>query len=172
MKKRVQEFLHHILALKTLKRQGWIEHGVSLAKVESVADHTFGTCLLALFFAKELDCDILNILQLALIHDLAESIVGDITPKDGISHQEKISREYEAMVRLNGLVPMDILTLWEDYELEKTLEARVIKNIDKLEMILQALVYEGENEGRNFDDFWNFEFSNEYFKKFKSLRGI
>jgi putative hydrolase of HD superfamily len=70
--------------LKTLRRAGWLRIG--LTDGESVADHSFGTALLALLLATDLDVDRDRVIKLALVHDLAESDpeVGDITPYCGI----------------------------------------------------------------------------------------
>ncbi|KAF5894907.1 HD domain-containing protein 2 [Clarias magur] len=89
-------------------------------------------------------------MKLALVHDLAESIVGDIAPADNVSKAEKHQREKEAMVRITGLLAEDLrkelYQLWEEYENQSSNEARVVKELDQLEMILQAHEYE-ELEG-------------------------
>src|SRR5689334_14865724 len=97
-------FLEHAMRLKSTARAGWKRCGVD--RCESVADHTFGVALLALLApdpndakgssdsgepprrrAGELNRD--HCLALALVHDLAESIVGDITPHDGVDPADK-----------------------------------------------------------------------------------
>ncbi|XP_044281308.1 5'-deoxynucleotidase HDDC2 isoform X6 [Varanus komodoensis] len=85
-------------------------------------------------------------IRLALVHDMAECIVGDIAPADTVSKEEKHRREEEAMKHLTELLSEDlkkeIYELWEEYEHQSSAEARFVKELDQCEMILQALEYE------------------------------
>lgn len=72
------------------KRTGWLKAGVP--RVESVADHSYRAALLALVLP-ESGVDRVRCMKMALVHDLAESIVGDITPSCGVSTDEKHRRE-------------------------------------------------------------------------------
>ncbi|MBN3276679.1 HDDC2 protein, partial [Polyodon spathula] len=85
-------------------------------------------------------------IKLALVHDMAECIVGDISPADNISKSEKHRREEEAMKHLTGLLSEDvqkeIYELWEEYECQSSPEAKLVKELDQFEMILQAYEYE------------------------------
>ncbi|MFL5542881.1 MAG: HD domain-containing protein [Longimicrobiaceae bacterium] len=93
-------FFHLAGRLKDTPRAGWALRGVE--RPESVADHSWRTALLALVLARRADppLDRERAVALALAHDLAEALVGDITPYDGISADEKRRREREAMARL------------------------------------------------------------------------
>jgi len=101
-------------------------------------------------------------IQMALVHDLAEATVGDITPYCGVSDQDKHQMELDAMTKLTtgllgtALGAERILSLWKEYEQGVTEEAKLVKDMDKLEMILQALEYEedGENK-RSLDGFFD-----------------
>ncbi|KAL0164952.1 hypothetical protein M9458_040705, partial [Cirrhinus mrigala] len=90
-------------------------------------------------------------MKLALVHDLAECIVGDIAPADNVSKAEKHRREKEAMVHITGLLDdglrKEIYSLWEEYETQSSPEAKLVKELDQLEMIIQAHEYE-ELEGK------------------------
>ncbi|XP_048063466.1 HD domain-containing protein 2 isoform X2 [Megalobrama amblycephala] len=90
-------------------------------------------------------------MKLALVHDLAECIVGDIAPADNVSKAEKHRREKEAMVHITGLLDdglrKEIYSLWEEYENQSSPEAKLVKELDQLEMIIQAHEYE-ELEGK------------------------
>src|SRR5437868_14974074 len=98
-------FLEQVSKLKTTPRAGWQRCGVE--PCESVADHTFGVALLALLLPDaehsgeparpRAGLDREHCIALALVHDLAESIVGDITPHDGVDPAEKRRREEQAM---------------------------------------------------------------------------
>ncbi|MET0400546.1 MAG: HD domain-containing protein [Longimicrobiaceae bacterium] len=140
--------------LKETSRAGWLLQGIR--DPESVADHTFRVCLLALVLAKDVDgpIDVERCLTMALIHDLAESIVGDITPHDGIPVEEKNRREGGAMKRLSDLIDNgEILSIWEEYQAGATPEARFVKELDKLETVLQAAEYE-EAHQLDLQEFW------------------
>lgn len=125
------------LALKELDRAGWRQRG--LAEVESVAAHSWGMAWLALALAPpELDRG--RLLALCALHDLAEVLVGDITPGDGVDPQSKIDRERSAAARILATRP-DLWGLWEDYEKDRSDEAHFVHQLDKLDMALQALRY-------------------------------
>ncbi|XP_049850757.1 5'-deoxynucleotidase HDDC2-like [Schistocerca gregaria] len=98
---------------------------------------------------------------MALVHDMAEAIVGDITPDDDICEQEKRELELEAMQTFclshflgeQSHAAKEFLELWQEYEEDSTVEARLVKQVDKLEMALQAYVYE-RDQSANLDDFF------------------
>jgi putative hydrolase of HD superfamily len=136
-------FYARAAALKLVDRAGWARCGVS--PCESVADHTFGVALLALLLPKiadsQLDRD--RCIALALVHDLAESVVGDITPHDGVEAAEKHAREERAMRELADTLGDDqILQLWLEFEDAQTPEAQFVRDLDVVEMALQAKAYE------------------------------
>lgn len=151
-------FLRQVLRLKDTARSGWAVAGVESA--ESVAEHTYGVALLALCLASSIDpcLDVAKCLRLALTHDLAEVIVGDITPYDGVEADEKRRREEEAMRQIAGLAGDDsLLALWREYDAAESAEARFVKELDKLETVLQAAEYEGRGDAAPgaLDEFWH-----------------
>ncbi len=137
--------------LKQLYRQGWLARGIPAERCESVAEHTFGVAVTGMLLADahfpELDSH--KILRMALIHDFGEVYAGDIIPGDAISPEEKHQREKEAVTRIfKGLPNGEVyLALWEEFETGATAEASFVRQIDKLEMALQASVYEHQNLG-------------------------
>ncbi len=142
--------------LKQLYRQGWLRRGVGPEHAESVADHTFATALLAILLADHLrpELDAARVLRLALLHDLGEAHAGDLTPGDGVPPTDKHRLERESVRRILGKLPGGDrhLALWEEYEQGHTPEARFVRQIDRLEMALQALVYETQGHG-DLDEF-------------------
>ncbi|QRV88824.1 HD domain-containing protein [Ceratobasidium sp. AG-Ba] len=92
--------------------------------------------------------DIAKCVMMSVVHDLAEAVVGDIAPWEGISKAEKTLREKEGMrVMLSDMLhdspaAKRIEALWEEYEGQITPEARFVKDLDRLEMALQASEYE------------------------------
>ena len=91
-------------------------------------------------------------IKMALVHDLAEVIVGDITPDDNEPEAEKHRREARAMneicqINANGTSDsalQEILELWQEYDRGETPDAKFVKDLDKLEMLLTANEYEQE----------------------------
>ncbi len=150
------DFLGVARGLKTTPRTGWVRRGVH--GVESVADHSWRVALMALVGAEGVPgLDANRAVQIALVHDLAESIVGDIAPGDGVPAEEKHRREASAMERLEGILGggtgARVRALWDEYEAGKSPEARFVKDLDKLEMILQAKEYE-EEQGTDLSEFF------------------
>ena len=140
--------LHH---LKQLYRQGWLRAGLSREACESVAEHSFHVALLCLFLADSHfpQADATKLVRMALLHDVGEARAGDITPHDGVSREEKLRREREAVEHLFARLPRgpDYLALWEEYEQGTSFEARLVRQVDRLEMGLQATVYELQGAG-------------------------
>nr|CAD7261270.1 unnamed protein product [Timema shepardi]CAD7571781.1 unnamed protein product [Timema californicum] len=86
---------------------------------------------------------------MALVHDLAECIVGDITPFCGVVQSEKHRRETEAMKHIAGLAGNageELFDLYKEYESQVTPEAKVVKELDRFDMVLQAFEYEKEQQ--------------------------
>jgi len=147
------EFNH----LKDVYRKGWLRRGLSLERCESVADHILGVAMLA-WWACDQFYPALNsekALRLALVHDLGETYVGDLIPADSVDAQEKHSRERDAVRIVLGKLAkgQDYLALWEEYEAGQSGEAWLVRQLDRLEMAFQALVYEREGLG-NLDEFF------------------
>ena len=94
--------------------------------------------------------DRIKCMKMALIHDLAEAIVGDITPYCGIDKEEKKRREHKAIIEISSLVPNlsgdDILKLFNEYESQESPEALWVKDCDRYDMIQQAFEYEKRDE--------------------------
>jgi len=145
---RAINFLTLTRSLKTIKRTGWVMRGVH--HPESIADHMYRMSLMAMiasFSNGALDTN--KCIKLALIHDLAEAKVGDITPHCGVSDDDKYNLELSTMEEIRSMLGStmggdEIIALWKEYEEGCTEEAKLLKDLDKIEMILQAQEYEAE----------------------------
>lgn len=151
------DFLLTIGALKTNKRTGWVRSGVALP--ESIADHMYRMAVAALLI-HDAGVDSAKACRIALAHDIAEAIVGDITPHDGVPKDVKSRMERDAMERLRGLLGDNpagqlLYDSWAEYEAGLSPEAKVVKDIDKLEMILQAFEYERDQAPLQLSDFYD-----------------
>ena len=133
MRDRLQEWL----GLKDLPRTGWVRSGVQ--EPESVAAHSWGMAVLALHFAPK-NLDLAKVLAMCIIHDLPEVRVGDLTPHDDITNKAEL--EAGAM---SELAP-EWLGLFHEYESGLSEEAKFVKQIDKLDMGLQASIYQSRQE--------------------------
>ena len=150
----ILEFYAQVARLKNLKRAGWRRCGVE--PCESVAEHTFGVSALALALTKSAGVNRDKCLALAVVHDLAEAIVGDITPNDGIDPAEKSRRESEAIARFaQTLGDESLVALWKEFESAATPEAKLVRDLDVIEMALQAREYQrlGRLSASDADEF-------------------
>lgn len=152
----VIDFLTVARGLKTTPRTGWVREAAS-PNVESVADHSWRIALMAMVASSTTALDASRCIKMALVHDLAEATVGDITPHCGVSDEDKRAMELAAMTELTrklsgsdctNAVGLEILDLWKEYEEGTTEEAKLVKDMDKLEMILQAQEYEQDGENK------------------------
>lgn len=161
--------------LKTTPRMGWVLRGVPEA--ESVAEHSYGVAFVALVLAEaalasgESDgFDRGKLLSMALLHDLAESVIGDLPlpAQRFFPAGVKGTAERAALVELLAGLPDSrrLLDIWAEYEEGSGPEARVVHDADRLDMLLQALVYMERTGNRALAEFWDspaahapFEFS-------------
>lgn len=134
------EFIRTVGNLKSLKRTGWVDYRIKNS--ESVADHSFRVSVMALTLAPKAGLDAGKCLQLGIVHDLAESVVGDKTPLQ-ITKEEKRVLEEKAIREFQ--LPQ-IIDLWLEYEDEASPEAEFVNQIDKLETFIQLIDYEKENK--------------------------
>ena len=152
---RVVQFLHLATNLKTTPRTGWVKRNVK--DPESIADHMYRMSLMALLMEGNSDgYDVDRCIKLAIVHDLAECIAGDITPVCGVSDGEKYRMESEAMDTITSMLgdnvaSRNIRALWDEYERGETKEAKLVKDFDKVEMIVQAGEYERDQGDRGVE---------------------
>jgi putative hydrolase of HD superfamily len=147
---------YEINQLKHLYRQGWLQRGIPKSLCESVAEHSFSTALLALLLMDQISpvLDRQQVLLMALIHDLGEIYAGDFTPQDGMPGDEKHALEAKAFQQVFGGLTggQRYIDVWRDYERGESPEAHFVKQVDRLEMALQASVY----ARRGFPDMGDF----------------
>lgn len=154
-------FYRLVSRLKTTKRTGWVR--ASIPQPESVADHMYRMSLIALTLPPSLlpsAASRTHAAKLALAHDLAEALVGDITPHDNVPKAEKHRLEHDAMLRIRSDLECaspaaadELFALWSEYEAGESECARIVRQIDKLEMVLQADEYE-RMHGTDLSDFF------------------
>ncbi|MCV0392249.1 MAG: HD domain-containing protein [Nitrosopumilus sp.] len=161
----ILDFFKAAANLKNVARQGWIEKAIT-ENPESVADHSYSMAIISMIFADLENYNSEKILKMVLLHDLAESITGDITPEK-MSKQEKIDLENNAFEKIISNLPESLskeyLMIWKDYQENNSKEANLVHQIDKLEMTLQAKLYEkhgiSKEKLKSFYDSANFGIS-------------
>lgn len=135
--------IEYLLKLKNLKRTGWISKA-KILRAESVADHSYSLTALSMVFSDLLGLDTEKVMKMCIIHDLAESIIGDYMPEE-LSIVEKKKKEDDAMEIVISSFPDKISLLyskmWKEFSSNQTKEARLVKQLDKVEMFLQANHY-------------------------------
>lgn len=136
-------FFHSVLELKSIKRAGWVSK-VQVEDAESVADHTFSMATLAMLLSDMLGFDTHKVIKMVLMHDLAESMMGDFVPGD-VTARQKLAKEKKAMKFILSGLPKEVREeyeeIWLEYLHNRTEIARFVHRMDKLEMALQADQY-------------------------------
>lgn len=140
------DFFQAAANLKKIKRQGWISK-ISVKDPESVADHTFLMAIIGMTISDHENYDTLKILKMILLHDLAESYVGDIIPEQ-MSKSEKYEIENKAFAEITSSLPDSMKTsyqkIWDEFQENSSDEAKLVHQIDKFEMALQAKIYQSD----------------------------
>ncbi len=158
---KVIAFLAELQRLKAVPRTGWLLRGVR--DVESVADHSYGVALIAMLLAdlaqaRGFEPDVEKVLRMALLHDLTEARTGDLPNTIKRHFDRKSLRAADESIADEILLGLGALgeeyqLLWREYEERQTLEARIVKAADKLDLLLQAREYE-KGGSRNLHEFW------------------
>ncbi|MDE1817201.1 MAG: HD domain-containing protein [Thaumarchaeota archaeon] len=140
------DFFYLALELKKVQRKGW-KSKVGIERPESVADHSYGTAIMAMILSDMQNLDTGKILKMALLHDLAESIIGDFMPGE-ISKENKKTVEDETMkeilAKLSENIAPQYNNIWNEYTQASTKESILLHEIDKFEMAIQAVKYSSE----------------------------
>ena len=154
------QLLFHTNRLKAIPRVGWQMRGVF--HPESVAEHTFCVAFLAMILADSIEEEVdgKRLLAIALLHDLGEAFTTDLPEPMLRFLPQDAKREAEEAVlqEMLGDLPFaeDYFELWLEFEDCTSVEGRLVKDADKLEMMIQAYVYEQSTGNRNLGEFWKF----------------
>jgi len=161
----ILDFLRAAEALKVNTRSAHTSAG----QQESVAEHTWRLCLMAMVLAPSVpEVDFARLVRICIVHDLGEAIGGDIPAPEqarrtssGLAHKADDERR-DLVTLVEPLPPAlrdEIIALWDEYEAAVTPEARLAKALDKLETILQHT--QGQNPP-GFDYRFNLGYGREH----------
>jgi putative hydrolase of HD superfamily len=156
----IVEFLRSAEKLKNVARSAWTSGGTP----ESVAEHTWRLCLMALVLSDRVGpVNVGKLLKMCIVHDLGEAIGGDVPAIHQDPAAPKTDAERRDLLTLVEPLPADIraevVALWDEYERAESAEAKIAKALDKLETIMQ------HNQGRNpagFDYLFNLTYGIKY----------
>ena len=153
--KLISDFFFQIAGLKNLPRTGW-KVKLNVENSESVAEHSYMMSVKAMVLSdiKELNTE--KILKMSILHDWAESKIGDFMP-DEISSEKKTELEEYAMSEILDDLPSkiknDYYDIWNDYKDISSKEAKFVHELDRLEMALQGKIYEKEDDPEKIKPF-------------------
>lgn len=173
-------FLVEAGKLKRIRRKGWLIRGV--VDPETIAEHTFRMVLTTWILGDSKKLDMQRALKMALIHDLCEVYAGDTTPYDHIplgeiarkeiieilpprkrEEKERLAkerrvREQRALAKIIEDLPKklkeEIMSLWLEYEEGSSSEGRFVRQVDRVENLIQALEYKNIDSGLAINSFW------------------
>ena len=178
------KFILEIGKLKKVKRVGWIYGGAKEKDTESVAGHSFRLAIMTGCLIGRKRFDLEKLLKMAIIHDLVIVYTGDITPFDDlITHDlkkdkkiletwptgskkdkekhtiERRFKDRKAVAKLVENLPIklqdEILSLWFEYEEGFSKEGRFVRQVDRIEKLLQAIEYKVKGVYKpNIDPYW------------------
>jgi putative hydrolase of HD superfamily len=157
----IVDFCEHVGKLKRIRRKGWVSWA-KLKRPESVADHSFRSAILAMCLSDLKGLDTEKMVRMALLHDVHEALIGDYDyfDKNKIGQDDVTKREEKAINTIFSALPEVIrekyLLLADEYRRQETEDAKLIRQVDRIEMIMQALEYEkeGDDETR-LQAFWD-----------------
>ncbi len=146
----ILDFFKTAANLKKIPRQGWIDK-LSLDSPESVADHSYSMAVMSMVISDLENYNSEKILKMVLLHDLAESKIGDYTPEQ-LSNEKKNKLENNAfgeiIKNLPDLIKSQYLQIWQEYQGNTSPESKIVHQIDRLEMALQAKIYQKDGHSQ------------------------
>ena len=142
-------------ALSDLPRTGWLLRGIT--PCESIAAHSYGVAVLTGMIVDRLrieghEVDGERALRLALLHDAAEARTGDV-PRPSKSPELRAAMQAVERRVVHAMLPASMASHFDEAALAETLEARVVRAADKLQMLCKALRYEQQG-WRGLDEFF------------------
>ncbi len=154
------DFADEMEILQRLQRTGFVMSGVT--NPQTVGEHYFGVSLWVMLLVERMEnkekIDVAKVLKMATLHEIAETRISDI-PMPGrkyLGDKNVSDAERKAAKEIFENFPDEWLKIWSEFEDAETLEARIVKAADKLEMMHKILCYEKHQNG-SFKKFWEWD---------------
>ena len=148
MEQKIKNLLQfYVLAteLKDKIRSGWKVWNIERERIESVAEHIYGTCILAISIDSqfELGIDLYKVVMMLVLHEIEEIKIGDLTPFDKQTKEERRTLGKQAVEEVLGILDkkVEYIELIEEFEEMQTKESLFAKMCDKLEADIQSKIY-------------------------------
>jgi len=153
------EFLYEIGSLRNVERtwQQFFGRGVA-----NVSEHSFRVMWIALIIAKHENADSDKVLKMALMHDITESRTGDVHHVSRMYTKRDEDSAFSDIIK--GTSMGDMEELWKEYEERKTVEAKIVKDADNLDVDIE--IEEQWSKGNKMKDAWRHMRDNMYENKF------
>lgn len=159
----ILNFYEEYIKIEQVIRKGWLMREVPSPRLESVGDHTLQLMMLASVITKELgiEVDLKKLMEMLLIHDIGEAIIGDISDVEKDANIKKL-KEREAvkniLSNLNDTNANYYYQLWLEMDNKETELAKFAYSLDKIDAVIKAGIYEKEyNLNGLFDEFYSFQ---------------
>jgi putative hydrolase of HD superfamily len=165
------KFLDDLMRLKRIPRSGWISYSISKHDIESVASHSYSVAVIALTMSdmirlKNQKINQEQVLRMALLHDLSESLTFDISKaylrylgRKGSQLKRRLERSAISNILAglqNKLLARTYRTTLEEYSAAKSPEARIVHCADAVDLLLQIIDYERMGySSATLDPIWN-----------------
>lgn len=162
-------------SLEKIYRKGWIMRGVEPEYYESDAIHTMQMFAIISMYNNSInannkdDIDVLKVYEMILIHEIGESVIGDIAEIEKEHKDKRIAEEICIKQIFGSLKCSDyFINLWLEFEAKETKEAKLAYEIDKLDPVLKAS-YLDKMLKRNdiFEEFFEYEVKRDTFRNSK-----
>tara|TARA_B100001123_G_C15253311_1_gene1003636 strand:- start:165 stop:689 length:525 start_codon:yes stop_codon:yes gene_type:complete len=151
----ISDFFFQIAGLKKLPRSGW-KIKLGLQDSESVAEHSYMMSVMSMILSDIKSLDSEKVIKMSILHDWAESKIGDFMP-DEIGNDKKSELENYAMIEILKSLPeslqVNYQNIWNEFLQQDTHESKLVHELDKLEMALQAKIYEEETNSDRIKPF-------------------
>ncbi|MGY5144152.1 MAG: HD domain-containing protein [Candidatus Nitrosopumilus sp. bin_32a] len=146
----ILDFFKTAANLKKIQRKGWMDK-LSISNPESVADHSYSMAIIGMIISDLENYNFEKIIKMILLHDLAESEIGDYTPGQ-IPVEKKNELENNAFLKILENLPDSIkfqyLNIWKEYQENNSQESQIVHQLDRLEMALQAKIYQTDGHSK------------------------
>jgi putative hydrolase of HD superfamily len=151
------KFLDDVMSLKRVPRSGWITYRIGKHDVESVSSHSYSVAVIALTMSeimrlRKQEVDVEQVLKMALLHDLSESLTFDISKaylrylgRRGSQMKTRLEERATSHVLAdlqNDRLARTFRKVIDNYSSSNSVEARIVHCADALDLLLQVIEYE------------------------------